>query len=262
MNTYKNWIVEEECHVARLSLNRGEAGDTLDTDTIDELGQISEMLRSRADIWSVVLKSNGKHFSTGFDPTVIRSKLEDSEDSIREMIASHHRSIGLFENIDKPTIAAIRGFCIGGGILLAICCDFRIASERTVFSLPEIRLGIPILWGTHRIVRVLGEANAKQLIMLGDRFNAKRAGELGLVHKVVKDGKLSSAVDDLLSKLHKSPPRTQAIAKRIINLSFNSATDGTEGLELNAVAELRRSPDVTEAISSYFEGRSPRYSGE
>lgn len=262
MQTFENWIVEEESHVATLSLNREKRGNTLDTRTLIELGEISEALRTRTDIWSVVVKSAGKHFSTGFDPEVIRKQMNESEDSIREMITTQHRSLALFESIGKPVIAAIRGFCIGGGVLLALCCDFRIASERTVFSLPEIRLGIPILWGTQRIVRTVGAANAKELIMVGDRYRAKRALGLGLVHRVVKDGQLDSAVNSLVSKLHKSPPQTQSFARNIVDRSLDPGRDGTEDLELDAVAELLGSPDVVEAMDCYFDGRAPRYSGE
>jgi enoyl-CoA hydratase/carnithine racemase len=262
MQTFENWIVEEKSHVATLSLNREEKGNTLDTETLIELGAISEALRTRTDIWSVVVRSAGRHFSTGFDPEVIRKQIEESEDSIRDMITSQHRSLALFESIGKPVIAAIRGFCIGAGVLLALCCDFRIASERTVFSLPEIRLGIPILWDTQRIVRTVGAANAKELIMVGDRYRAKRALEFGLVHRVVKDGELDSAVNSLVSKLHKSPPLTQRLAKKIIDESLDPRRRGTEDLELDAIAELLSSPDVAEAMDCYFEGRAPHFSGE
>jgi enoyl-CoA hydratase/carnithine racemase len=262
MQAYENWIVAEESHVATLSLDRADVGNALDTETLIELGEISKSLQSRADIWSVVLKSEGNHFSTGFEPGLIRDGLEAPEASIRAMIASHHDSLVLFENIEKPTIAAIRGFCIGGGLLLALCCDFRIASERTVFSLPEVRLGLPILWGTHRIVHVTGAARAKQLIMLGGRFKAEKAMEFGLVHDVVEDEGLDTAVVALLAKLQKSPPRTLGIAKRLINSTMDPALGGTEELEMDAIAELRGSPDLTEAIDSYFELRSPRYTGD
>jgi len=262
MQTFENWIVEEESHVATLSLNREEKGNTLDMETLIELVSISEVLRTRTDIWSVVVRSAGKHFSTGFDPAVIRKQIEESDESIREMITSQHRSLALFENIGKPLIAAIRGFCIGGGVLLALCCDFRIASERTVFSLPEIRLGLPILWGTQRIVRTVGAANAKELIMVGDKYRAKRALELGLVHKVVKDGELDSAVQSFVSKLHRSPPLTQTIAKNIVDESLDPRRGGTEDLELDAIADLLNSPDVREAMDCYFEGRVPHFSGE
>jgi enoyl-CoA hydratase/carnithine racemase len=262
MQAYENWIIKEESHVVTLSLNRADVGNTLNTETLNELGEISKALQSRDDIWSVVLKSEGNHFSTGAEPGLIRAGLKASEESTRVMIAGHHDCLDLFENIEKPTIAAIRGFCIGGGLLLALCCDFRIASERTVFSLPEVRLGLPILWGTHRIVRVTGVAKAKQLIMLGGRFKAKEAVELGLVHEVVKDDELSSAVAALMSNLHKSPPRTLGTAKRLINHSLHPAHGGTEELELEVITELLGSPDLTEAFDSYFERRSPRYSGE
>jgi enoyl-CoA hydratase/carnithine racemase len=262
MRTYNNWIVAEESHVASLSLNRTESGNTLDTETLIELGEICKLLHSRADIWSVVLKSAGSHFSTGIDPELIREGLKGSEESVRAMIASHHHSLDLFESLEKPTIAAVRGFCIGGGLILALCCDFRIASERTVFSLPEVRLGLPIVWGTQRIVRVTGAAKAKQLIMLGGRFKSGEALDLGLVHDVVKDEELESAVQAMVDNLHKSPPRTLGTAKRIINHSLNSAGSGTEEMELETIAELLGSPDIVEAVDSYFEHRSPSYTGE
>jgi enoyl-CoA hydratase len=262
MQTYENWIITEESHVATLSLDRSDVGNTLDTETLIELGEISKSLQSRADIWSVVIKSEGNNFSTGFDPGLIRDGLETSEASIRAMIASHHTSLDALENLEKPTIAAIRGFCIGGGLILALCCDFRIATRRTVFSLPEVRLGLPILWGTHRIVREVGVAKAKQLIMLGGRFKAKEAEDMGLVHDVVEDGELHSAVDVLLSNLQKSPPRTLGLAKRLINSTTDPAHSKTEALEIDAIAELRGSHDLTEAIDSYFEQRIPRFTGE
>lgn len=261
MQDYKNWIIEDKSHVARLYLNRDESGDTVDSETLYELGDISQTLQSRTDIWSIVLQGKGKHFSTGFDPGLIRSKLEDSEASIRDLIASHHRCLNSFENLEKPTIAALRGFCIGGGIIMALCCDFRIASERTVFSLPEIRLGIPILWGTHRLVRVVGEARAKQMIMLGERFKANDAQEYGLVHQVVRDEDLDLAVDALVSKLHKSPPRTLGYAKRLVDKSTDPTRVGTEDLELDAIADLRGSPDLAEAIRCYFDQGTPKYTG-
>jgi enoyl-CoA hydratase/carnithine racemase len=98
--------------------------------------------------------------------------------------------------------------------------------------------------------------------MLGGRFKAEKAMELGLVHEVVEDEELDTAVVGLLAKLQKSPPRTVGIAKRLINSTMDPAHGGTEELELDAIAELLRSPDLSEAIDSYFEQRSPRYTGK
>ena len=262
MDSYKNWDLRIDERTAILSLDRQHAADTLDTETLEELAVISETIHARKDIWSVVLRSDGRHFSTGFNPELIRSKIEEPEAAIRDMVADHQRCLNSFENIGKPVVAAIRGFCIGGGVLLACCCDFRIASERSIFSLPEVRLGLPILWGTHRIVRVLGPANAKRMIMLGERFRARQALELGLVHSVVNDEDLEKAVDGYLKMLHNAPPVTQAMAKEIVERSMDTEGTRTEELELEALATLAGSHDVAEAISSYFAGELPRYQGD
>ncbi|MFN2189403.1 MAG: enoyl-CoA hydratase/isomerase family protein [Candidatus Promineifilaceae bacterium] len=261
MKSYKNWIVEERAHVATFLLNRQAANDSIDTETMLELGEISAAIRERSEIWTVVLRSAGKHFSTGLDPNLIRRQMNESEETIRKMIAEHQQSLAQFEKIGKPVVAAIHGFCIGAGVLLALCCDFRIASERSVFSLPEIRLGIPILWGSHRIVRTLGSANAKRMIMLADKYRAKQALELGLVHSVVKDGELDAAVERMVSKLHRSPPLTQFFAKQFVDSSLAPEVTSTEKLELDAIPALLNSPDVTEAIERAFDGKTPNYIG-
>lgn len=259
---YENWLVEENSHVASLSLNRVGAKNTLNSETLYELRDICEALSENVEIWAVVLQGEGDHFSTGFDPDLIRDGLSKWEEYAHDLVASHHECLGVLENIEKPTIAKIHGFCIGGGLLLALCCDFRIASQRTVFSLPEVKLGVPMLWGTHRIVRTVGVANAKRMIMVGERVGVEDALEWGLIHRVVPEKELQSAVDSLVNKLMKIPPRTLGISKRLINAGANHPQRGTEEMELQVIDELQKSPDLQEALDSFFEGRQPRYSGE
>lgn len=262
MQAYRNWLLDEESHVATLSLNRPESGNNLNTETLNELRDACEALRTKSDIWAIILRSNGDHFSTGFDPELIRSGFGESEDSIRETIAGHQECLAALESIGKPTIAVLRGFCIGGGLILALCCDFRIAGTRTMLYLPEVKLGIPVLWGTHRIVRVTGAASAKKLIMLGDKFRAAEALAWGLVHEVVPEEKLDATADALVAKLMKIPPKTLTIAKRLIDDSAGRMSIGTEAMELEAISELRASPDLFEALDSYLEKRLPVYRGE
>jgi enoyl-CoA hydratase/carnithine racemase len=262
VRNYENWLVEENSHVAELSLNRAGVKNTLNSETLYELRDICETLSHKTEISVIVLRGEGDHFSTGLDPNLIRDGLGKSEEYVHDLVAGHHECLSALENIEKPTVAAIHGFCIGGGLLLALCCDFRIASQRTFFSLPEIKLGLPILWGTHRIVRTIGVANAKRMIMIGDRFGVMDALEWGLLHRVVQEKELQSAVDSLVNKLMKIPPRTLGIAKRLINASANHPERGTEEMELQVIDELQKSPDLQEALDSYFEGRQPRYRGE
>jgi enoyl-CoA hydratase/carnithine racemase len=146
-------------------------------------------------------------------------------------------------------------------LLLALCCDFRIASQRTIFALPEVKLGIAVIMGTQRISRVVGTAAAKQLILLGDRFNAQTAQALGLVHKVVPPDQLDAAVASLANRFRRLPPRTIGAAKRILNAGYDLSLRDSEDLEIDAQAQLLHSQDLREAIASYLEKREPRFTG-
>jgi enoyl-CoA hydratase/carnithine racemase len=159
------------------------------------------------------------------------------------------------------TVAKLKGFCIGGGLLLALCCDFRIASERTVFSFPEVKLGIAVLMGTQRVTRVAGIAAAKEMILLGERFGARKAEAHGLVHKVVPPRDLDDAVTALAGKFRSLPPRTVGIAKRIIQDGYSLSLRASQELEIDAQAELLASHDIREALASYREKRRPAFTG-
>jgi len=167
-----------------------------------------------------------------------------------------------FEQLEKPTIAKLRGFCIGGGLILALCCDFRIASQLTVFSLPEVRIGIGVIMGTHRVTRVAGVAAAKEMILLGKRFSAKTAYGYGLVHEVVLPDKLDARAAALADKFKNLPPRTVGISKRIINSGQDISLRESQDLEIDAQMELLDNPDMREALESYLENREPKFSGE
>ena len=262
MSGYENWLLTEEAHVATLTLNRPQAMNNLTSETFYELRDITSHLSTRKDVWVVIVQGQGDHFSTGMDLGVIEGKIDESEQTHRDYLLSHQQCLDEFEALEKPTIAKLRGFCIGGGLILALCCDFRIASQRTVFSLPEVKLGVPIILGTQRLTRVAGIAATKEMILLGKRFTAKAAQAYGLLHKVVPPDKLDAAVATLAAKFLRLPPRTVGIAKRIINLGCDLSLRESQDLEIDALAELKDSPDVREALDSYSEKRRPQFTGE
>ena len=262
MSNYQHWLVSEENHTATLTINRPQAMNSLDAETLYELRDITAQLRGKRDVWAVIVQGQGKHFSAGMDVAVIQERLGQSEQANREFLLSLQQCLDDFEALEKPTIAKLQGFCIGGGLILALCCDFRIASQRTIFSLPEVRLGLGVIMGTQRITRVAGVAATKELVLLGKRFKAQDAQTYGLIHRVVPPGELSAEVAGLAAKFKGLPPRTVAIAKRIINEGHNMSMRESEKLEINAQAELQNSPDLREAVESYVEKRRPRFTGE
>jgi enoyl-CoA hydratase/carnithine racemase len=262
MAEYRNWLLTEEAHIATLTLNRPDDANNMTAETLYELRDITAYLRTRKDIWVVIVQGQGKHFSTGMDLNVIKARLDQSKQANREFLFDLQRCLDEFEALEKPTIARLHGFCIGGGLILALCCDFRIASQRTIFGLSEVKLGLPIIMGTQRLTRVVGVAVAKEIILLGRNFRASTAQDQGLVHQVVPPGELDAAVAALADKFQRLPPRTVGVAKRIINLGHNLSVRESQNLELDAQAELLDSPDLREGMESYSEKRRPRFTGE
>ena len=262
MSEYQHWLLTEEAHIATLTLNRPEAMNSLTAETLYELRDISAYLGTRKSVWVVIVQGQGDHFSVGMDVGVIKGRIGQSEQANREYLLSLQQCLDDFEALEKPTIAKLRGFCIGGGLILALCCDFRIASRRTIFSLPEVKLGIPVLWGTQRLTRVAGMAAAKEMILLGKRFKANVVEAYGLLHQVVPPDELDTTVAALADKFQRLPPRTVGIAKRIIHSGYNLSMRDSQNLEIDALDELLDSPDLWEAIESYSEKRRPQFSGE
>jgi enoyl-CoA hydratase/carnithine racemase len=259
---YQNWLLSEEAHIATLTLNRPDEMNSLTAEMLYELRDIVARLRGRRDVWVVILQGQGKHFSAGMDVDLIRERVDQPEQANRQFLLGAQRCLDDFEALEKPTIAKLHGLCIGGGLVLALCCDFRIASQRTVFSLPEVKLGMGVLMGTQRITRVAGVAATKEMVLLGKRFGASDALAYGLVNSVVPPDELDAAVAALAAKFEKLPPRTVGIAKRIINEGHNLSMRESQDLEIDAQAEVLDSPDFREALASYVEKRTPHFTGE
>jgi enoyl-CoA hydratase/carnithine racemase len=262
MSEYQHWLLSEDDRIATLTLNRPAVNNSLDTETFFELREITAQLSMRKDVWAVVVQGQGKHFSLGMEVNVIQERLDQTGQANREFLLSLQKCLDDFEALEKPTIAKLRGFCVGGGLIFALCCDFRIASQRTIFHLPEVKIGLGVIMGTQRLTRVAGVAATKEMVFLGERFNAQKAQECGLVHLVVPPDELDAAVMKLAERFLKLPPRTVGIAKRIINEGHNMSMQESQNLEINSQVELLGSPDMQEAIESYLEKREPRFTGE
>ena len=125
---YENWLLTKDARVATLTLNRLDAMNSLTAETLYELRDITAFLRTRRDVWVVIVQGRGRHFSTGMDVSMFKERLDQPEQANREYLLGLQRCLDEFEALEKPTIAKLHGFCIGGGLILALCCDFRVAS--------------------------------------------------------------------------------------------------------------------------------------
>jgi enoyl-CoA hydratase/carnithine racemase len=261
MSTYHHWLLQSDNHVATLTLNRAAQRNSLTPETFHELRDLTAQLRADRDVWGVVVQSAGEHFSVGVDVNVIGSSIGQDKEAYGANLRDLQNCLDEFEALEKPTIAKLQGYCLGGGLLLALCCDFRIASERTTFGFPEVKRGLAVVMGTQRVTRFAGAAATKELILLAEFFNAQMALRHNLVHQVAPPDQLDATVNALADKFRKLPPLTVGVAKRIIDRGASLSLRESQELEIASQAELLNSADFQEAIRSFFEKRAPQFRG-
>ena len=168
-----------------------------------------------------------------------------------------------FENMNKPTIAAINGLALGGGYELALTCDFRIAGESAKFAQPEINLGIiPGGGATQRLPRLIGVARAKELLYLGDTIDAKTAGQYGMVNKVVPDGKLMETAEELARRLADKPVVAMKMLKKTVNMGLQMDLASATNLEIQSFVIAFATEDRVEGINALLEKRKPIFKGK
>ncbi len=258
---YANWVLTIDEHIAALTLNRAEALNSITPETLRELRAITTEVRTNRDIWAVIVQGAGEHFSVGVDVRAIGTMIGQESAVYRSNLRDLQDCLDQFEALEKPTIASIRGHCIGGGLILALCCDFRIADETARFCLPEVRRGIPVVMGTQRVTAIAGKAATKTMVLLAEPFDAQQAFAYGLLHQVVPGGTLDAAVQTLANKFRTLPPRTVNAAKRIIDQGAEMSLRESQELEIELQEELLHTTDFAEAVAAFFEKRAPRFTG-
>jgi enoyl-CoA hydratase/carnithine racemase len=207
---------------------------------------------------AVVLRGDGsKAFCAGFDLKELSENLGSAEKSAAQL----NSDAWLFDRLatcSKPTLAAVEGVAFGGGLELAVCCDFIIASERARFALPEIRLGaIPAAGGTVRVTRQIGPVRARQMILLGDAIDAATALDWGLVTRVAPELSFSEECRNFAAHLAKMPARAVQYAKRAMIAAQNANESQALATARDYAARLATSADLAEGVRSFLERRDP-----
>lgn len=240
--------VRREGDVTLLTLQREEKLNALSSELE---GELLDAL-SGGDVTSsrcLVFAGAGKAFSAGADINGFR-------DSDPASIAAYYAATGdVYERIAAlpiPTVGAIHGWCLGGGLELALALDFRIADESATFGLPEVRLGIlPSSGGTHRLVRMLGPARAKELMLLGRRFDAQEARALGLVMEVVAQGGALARALEVAHELAALPPLAVQTAKQAADVMPEASREAGMLIERLAYAALAQTPEAQQAVEDF-----------
>jgi enoyl-CoA hydratase/carnithine racemase len=226
--------IERDGAVCVVTLQREEKLNALSGELERALGHAldDEAVRTSR---CVVLTGAGRAFSAGADVNELRNRTADA-------IAAYYRDTGgVYERVaalPQPTISAVHGYCLGGGLELALATDFRVADADSVFGFPEVSLGIlPSSGGTHRLVRIVGPARAKELALLGGRFDAERALAVGLVTEI---GDLSRALE-LAQALAELPPLAVSLTKQAIDVMPEASRDAGILIERLAYGMLGQS---------------------
>ena len=221
------WRVQDR--VATIRLNRPDRKNPLTFDSYAELRDLFHALKFATDVKVVVVTGAGRAFSAGFDLNDFATR--DPEWSVRDTADLGRLMAEAVTDMRALTIAAIHGHCVGGGLVLAASCDLRVAADDAVFSIPEVDLGIPLAWGgIPRLVREIGPAVTKELVLTCRRFGPDEARSLGFLNTVVARSDLAAHVDALAASLAAKP----GYALRTTKQQVNAVTEEMAGTGRNA----------------------------
>lgn len=222
----------------------------------DELRSVFEALDQLPEIRVIVLRSVGEHFSSGGN---IRGFLEASPEHVSKL-ADH---VAAPARCSKPVIAANRGYTFGVGFELSLACDFRIASDTTLYALPEQKLGqIPGSGGSARLQKTIGITRTKDMVMRAKRISGPKALEWGFVTECVADNQLEEATDALVKELRFFSPLAQRTAKRMINDNEDATLSVAIEMEGHCYSRLRSSEDFREGVEAFQGKRKPEFKGK
>jgi len=216
-------------HVATITLNKPERLNALDVEMWEAIGDAASSIDATRDARVCILKGTGGAFCAGLDvkagSTLSALDVDGSPGTslaaVRQHLGHLQSCFNRLEACRVPVIAALERVCIGGGLELALCCDIRVAAEGTVFSIPEVQLGIvPDMGGTQRLPRTIGIGLAKELIYSARRINADQALRIGLVNAVHPAGDLHARVAELADEIAANAPLAVQAAKRSVNGTY------------------------------------------
>lgn len=257
---YENLLIEDGDAVRTITVNRPDKLNALNRQTLVELQQA--MIEAHGDeaVRVIVITGSGeKAFVAGADISEIRRQ---SATEARAFSAMGQNLMALIQNFDKPVIAAVNGFALGGGMELALGCHLRLASSNARLGLPEIKLGImPGFGGTQRLLRLVGTTRALEMALTGEPITAERAEELGIVNRVVEPGELESSVNELAGRLAKAAPEAVRGILQAVNQGADADMNTGLALETARFALCCATEDMQEGTGAFLEKRTPEFKG-
>jgi len=253
--SFENIILEKEGNIAVITFNRPEAMNALNNQTRAEFRSAIEDVATDDEIKVLILTGNGKSFVAGSD-------IKEFNQTTPFMAHNIVRLGEMVEKMEKPVIAAVNGFCLGGGCEIAMGCDIIIASEKAKFGQTEINIGIiPGGGGTQRLQRLIGACRAKELIFTGDIIRADEADRIGLVNRVVPMDELMPTAKEIAKKIATKSAAALRLAKTAINRGMQTNLESGLKYEYELYSISLSLEDKAEGVNAFLEKRAPKFVG-
>ena len=252
---FETLVVEVEGRIGRVTMNRPEKLNALSRQLMSEIVELGAWLKHREDIRVMIFSGAGRSFCAGFDLNDF-SSASDGE-TPRQAADLGRLATNALTDVPQLTIAAVHGHCVGGGVVFVAACDLRVATNETTFIIPEVDLGIPLAWGgIPRLVREIGPALTKELVLTCRPFGADEAKSIGFINQVVPPGDLETTVTELaenlasktLYSLHSTKQQVNAVMEEI-------AGTGRSAGDADMLVYAMRDPESREATARYLAQR-------
>ena len=252
-------LVKIEDNIAIVTINRPEVRNAVDKETWGLIREAFESLDKNDEVKVIIITGAGdKAFIAGADLNSLKVR------TVLETMESENSSIvRIIEKVSKPTIAAINGYCLGGGCEISMACDIRIAGENAKFGQTELNVGIlPGAGGTQRLRNLVGQGKAMEMILIGDIISAEEAFTIGLVNKVVPFGNLMEECLKMANKIAAKSPIAVKLAKRAVQNGADLPIDTGLLIEVLSQSVMFSTSDHLEGINAFLEKRKPNYTGD
>ncbi len=251
--------IEWDGSIAKLSLDRPHTMNTLNKEVLEELDIGLEQIENKNPRCLVITGKGDRAFCAGADV----QKMKDMDNIEATEFSNQGKKVfNKIEEFSCPVIAAIDGYCLGGGLELALSTDIRIATKRSEFGSPEVNLGLIPGWGaTQRLPEIVGDGKAREMILIGDRYKTEKMEKHGLINKVAENQEFEEKTKELAQKLSSKAPIAQKLAKKAITKGQDNKQIGYE-LESQSFGNLFQTEDLKEGINAFTQDRKPEFTGE